>query len=394
MQDKMRIAFYTDTFLPAVDGVVTSILNAKRELEKNGHTVYVFASGDGSSRSAARNYKNVFVARGIKLKKYPQYNIAFLPSLDLLRLYRSIDIVHAHTPFTMGMSALVFAKLNKVPLVASFHTLFTNKSVIKEYTVENKKLQKLILKHAWNYARFFYNKCNAVIAPSNAIKKILLRHGIKNVFVVPNGINLERFDYKKISGAKARRKLLGGRKGKLVLYLGRISKEKNIEVMLEAAKILRSKRHDIYFAIGGAGPAEEHYKRLAEELGIGDAVKFLGFIKDKKLPEYYAACDLLCMPSTFETQGIVALEAMAMNKPVVAANYLALKEIVVNGKNGEKFVPGSARSCAGKIERVINSKGKYNAMRETAERYSEKEVTRKLLNIYKDISSNNTQSYL
>ncbi len=392
----MKIAFYTDTFLPAVDGVVTSILNAKKELEKKGHTVYVFASGNGGTKQAAERHRNVFVARGIKLKKYPQYSIAFFPSFDSLRLSRGIDVVHAHTPFTMGMSALIFARINRVPIVASFHTLFTNRSVIKEYTVQNKRLQKFILKRSWSYARFFYNRCNAVIAPSNAIKEMLVRRGIKNVFVVPNGIDLEKFDYKKVSGARIRRKLLGGKNknSKLVLYLGRISKEKNIEIMLEAARILKSKREDVRFAIGGTGPAEDYYRKMAIELGISDIVKFLGFVKEEELAEHYAACDLLCIPSTFETQGIVALEAMAMNKPVVAANYLALKEIVINGKNGEKFVPGKPKSCARKIERVINREGRYNTMRQTAERYSDEEVAAKLLNIYKDISSNSMQSYL
>jgi len=394
MTEKLRVAFYTDTFLPAVDGVVTSILNAKKELERNGHTVYVFASGSGDARRAIKDYRNVFVARGIRLRSYPQYSIAIFPSFDSLRLSKDVDIVHAHTPFTMGMSALITAKINRIPLVASFHTLFANRSVIKEYTVQNQRLQRLILKHAWSYARFFYSRCNAVIAPSAVIKKMLVRHGIKNVFVVPNGIDLKRFDYKKVNGTELRKHIMHGRKGKLVLYVGRISREKRIEIMLKAAKKLKLNGERVMFVIGGTGPAEVHYKNMVEDMGISDIVKFVGFIKSEELPKYYAACDLLCIPSTFETQGIVALEAMAMNKPVVAANYLALKEIVINGKNGEKFVPNDPESCATKIEKVLNRIDRYNSMRQTAEKYSDERVTAELLNVYKSILKNSKQSYL
>ncbi|MEM3827572.1 MAG: glycosyltransferase, partial [Candidatus Micrarchaeaceae archaeon] len=222
MAEKLRIAFYTDTFLPAMDGVVTSILNAKKELEKKGNTVYIFASGNRKAAEVTKRYKNVFVTRGIRLRSYPQYSIAVFPSFNSVRLSKSIDVVHAHTPFTMGMSALITAKVNKIPMIASFHTLFTNKSVIKEYTIQNKILQRFILKHAWSYARFFYNKCNAVIAPSNTIKSLLIKHGIRNVFVVPNGIDLKRFNYNKISGTALRRRLLAKKNGKIVLYIGRI----------------------------------------------------------------------------------------------------------------------------------------------------------------------------
>jgi 1,2-diacylglycerol 3-alpha-glucosyltransferase len=383
MEEKLKVAFYTDTFLPAVDGVVTSILNSKKELEKRGDTVYVFAAGDRKTKQISKNHGNVIIASGIKLRKYPQYNLALFPFAASLRLPRSIDIIHAHTPFLMGMAALLLARLNKIPFVGSFHTMFVNKAVIKEYTVKNRTMQKLLLKHAWSYARFFYGKCNAVIAPSNAIKVMLEKHGIRNVYVVPNGIDTKRFDPRKVNGSALRKKLLRNRKDKLVLYIGRMSKEKNVEVLLKAAQMLNGK--GVEFVLGGTGPAIEQYKRIAAELGLEGIVTFLGFVDGKQLPYYYAASDLLCLPSTFETQGIVALEAMAMGKPVVGANYLALKEIIINGRNGEKFSPNNARSCASKIEKVLNHSDKYNEMRQTAEKYSDELSAEKLLNVYKSI---------
>ena len=391
MDSKLNIAFYTDTFLPAVDGVVTSILNSKKELERKGNTVYVFAVGDERTKRMSRGYGNVIVTRGVRLRKYPQYNLALFPFTASLKLPRDIDVIHAHTPFLMGTMALLLSRLNRVPLVGSFHTLFVNKEVIKEYTIQNKRMQKFLIRHAWSYARFFYGRCNAVIAPSRAIKKMLEKHGIKNVYVVPNGIDLDRFNYKKVSGAALRMKLLKNKKDRLVLYVGRMSKEKNIEVLLKAARRLSNEK--VEFVLGGSGPALDHYKSLARELGVDDKVSFVGFIPDRKLPEYYAASDLLCLPSTFETQGIVALESMAMNRPVVGANYLALKEIIINGKNGEKFSPHNDASCARKIEKVINHLDAYRGMRRTAEEYSDTLSTEKLLNVYKSIQNSTSSNH-
>lgn len=392
MEDKLKVAFYTDTFLPAIDGVVTSILNSKKELEERGNTVYVFAAGDKTTKRMSKKHGNIIVASGVKLKKYPQYNLALFPFAASLKLPRNVDIIHAHTPFLMGTTALLLARLNRVPFVASFHTLFVNKEVIKEYTIKNRRMQKFLIKHAWSYARFFYGKCNAVIAPSAAIKKMLEKHGIRNVYVVPNGIDTERFNPKRVSGAKLRKSLLRNRKDKLVLYLGRMSREKNVDVLLRAAQLLKGR--GIEFVLGGTGPAIDRYKKLAAELGVSGIVTFTGFVADRQLPAYYAASDMLCLPSTFETQGIVALEAMAMGKPVVGANYLALKEIISNGRNGEKFSPNNAKSCAIKIEKVLNSPDKYKETRQTAERYSDAVSADRLLNVYKSIlnSINNAQS--
>jgi 1,2-diacylglycerol 3-alpha-glucosyltransferase len=112
-------------------------------------------------------------------------------------------------------------------------------------------------------------------------------------------------------------------------------------------------------------------------------VKFTGFISDALLPRYYAACDLFCLPSTFDTQGLVSIEAMACNKPVVGSNYLALKELIKDGKNGEKFVPLDPLSCARKIEKVLNHIDSYKGMLSTAKQYSIARTTDMLLDVYK-----------
>ncbi|MEM3876828.1 MAG: glycosyltransferase, partial [Candidatus Micrarchaeaceae archaeon] len=193
---------------------------------------------------------------------------------------------------------------------------------------------------------------------------------------------LRRFNGK-VNGKRMRNRLLTDGYEHIVLYLGRVSKEKRIDTMIKAAR--RIKRKDVRFVIAGTGPALDHYKRLAAHYKLDGRVIFTGFVNDRDLPEYYAASDVLCMPSTFETQGIVTLEAMACNKPVVGADYMALKDLIIDGFNGEKFAPKSSIDCARKITKALDDKGMYRGMLATARKYSIEKTTDKLLNVYKEV---------
>ena len=379
MAEKHSFAFYTDTYLPAVDGVVTSVINSAMELRKRGHKVYIFTSGNQKHTVPEDLREDVFFMRSMRFRKYPQYSLAIFPFASALRIKDlNIELIHAHTPFMMGVSGLTIAKVNRIPLVGSFHTLFTDKRVIDEYTSLSPMLRKMAYNKAWSYVRFFYNKCGRTIAPSESIKSLLASNQIDNVDVVPNGVDIKRF--RKADGSAIRDRYAP--KGeKLVLYLGRLSKEKGVDVMIRSAKVL-SKKKDVKFLIAGTGPAHEQYRRMTARMGLSKNVSFCGFVEQSELPKLYAAADVICMPSTFETQGIVSLEAMASGKPVVGADYLALKEIIDDGKNGEKFKPGSSADCAAKIEKVINNIDAYKGMLETAKRFSVERSTDRLLETY------------
>ncbi|MGC8571730.1 MAG: glycosyltransferase [Candidatus Micrarchaeia archaeon] len=384
MDEKLKIAFFTDSFLPATDGVVTSILSFKEELEKRGHEVYIFASGNSATKEALgkiKNNKNIFIIRGPRFKNYPQYNIALFP-FDLPMKINNIqpDIIHAHTPFAMGGYALAIAKINKIPIVGTFHTLFTDKFVINEYF--SRHASRILQKYSWKYATFFYNKCNSVIAPSNPIKEILEKKGVNNVVTLPNGIDFSRFN-KRVNGSKIRAKFPKGKK--IVLYVGRLSKEKRLETLFKAARILKDE--DIFFIIVGKGPAYNYYKDLTIKMKLNN-VKFEGFIEDELLPKYYAASDVFCIPSTFETLGIVAIEAMACGKPVVGADSLALSEIIKNNVNGEKFRANDSRDLARKIKKALNTE--YKDIGNSIDKYSIKNATDSLIAFYKEVINKST----
>jgi 1,2-diacylglycerol 3-alpha-glucosyltransferase len=385
MQKSLKIAFYTDTYLPAMDGVVTSILNTKKELESRGHKVYIFTSGDSISKPLVEVEKNVYAVHGMKFKKYPQYRLALFPFLSSAKLNEiKPDIIHAHTPFMMGLSGLAMAKINRIPLAGTFHTFFTHKSVLAEYGGSGQIVQKMMIRAAWPYARFFFNKCNVVIAPSQITQYILKKNRIMNTTIVPNGVDTKRFN-PRVNGSKIRKSITSNKRDKVVLYLGRMSKEKRVDVIIRAASLLKSK--NIKFVFAGTGPSLHRYQQMALRLGLRDTVRFTGFVKEDELQKYYAAADLFCTASTFETLGIVLLEALASGKPVVGADSLAIREIIKNGRNGEKFPAGNFRACARKIEKVINNYPQYEETVGTAEKYSIKNSTDMLLNVYKEIIS-------
>ncbi len=382
--DRLNIAFYTDTYLPAVDGVVVSMLNFKRELESRGHKVYIFASG---KKTQVRN-RNTFIYHGVGFKPYPQYNVAIFPYNSMLKLRSlDVDIVHAQTPFVMGFAALMAAKLGRYPLVSTFHTIINSRNVVNAYYPKNERLKKITKKYVWMYTKFFYGKSDLTIAPTHAVQSFLSNHGINNTMVVPNSVDIRRFN-PETDGTGLRRAYGIRDDEKVVLYLGRLGREKKLEVMLRAAKIILRKRNDVRFVIGGHGPAEGYYRDVARRLGIADRVKFLGFVSEKELPHLYAMSDMFCMPSTFETQGVVSLEAMATGKPVVGADYLGLKDTIIKGKNGERFAPGDYTECARKIEKVLNNSATYRkGAIETAREFSIERATDRLLEAYNFVLS-------
>lgn len=388
---KFQISFYTDTYFPAIDGVATSIHDFKKELESRGYTVKLLTSGNSQTRKYLAKSKNTLVAPSIKFPKYPQYNLSILPFIDVGRRWAAnSDIVHIHTPFIIGLYGLMSGYVNHTPIVWTFHTLFTNKDTMSQYGPTNKSLKRLVKKYLWSYIHFIAKRCDIVIAPSETIKKLLNHRGIMNVVVVPNGVNLKRFKKENKKSKILRKKLIGNKKH-LVLYVGRISKEKNIDTLIRAAKVLKDK--DIKFIFVGDGPYMESAKSMVKRMKLENIIDFVGMI-NKSLFLYYNAADLLCLPSTFETQGIVSIEAMACDKPVVAADYLALKELINNGKNGEKFKPKDYNACARKIEKVINNICLYKEMRITAQKYSIKSSTDNLLSVYTKLISKKTNSRL
>ncbi len=364
----MRIGFFTDTFLPQRNGVVTSILSFGPELVKRRHGIFVFCP-----QSNVREYGGMVVRAypSVSFKSYPEFKIAVPRGSSGLP---KLDIVHTHSPFSLGVFGLRVAKKQGVPRVSTFHTL------LSEYVRYLSKFgQRVFRRIVWRYCRLYYNRCHMIIAPSNALKRILLQHQIKKPIVVaPTGINLDFF--KPIEKKKAKKKLGIGDE-QVFLTLGRLGFEKNIDVVLHAFKDVNAK-----LIIAGRGPAERNLKNLRRKLGLQKKVSFKGYVPEKLKPIYYSAADAFVITSTSETQAVVVAEAMACGTPVVGANSLATPEFVSDEKNGRLFEPGDVDQLSEILRSYrFSKKMQINALK-TGQKFSVKKCTDKLEKFYRSLS--------
>lgn len=373
----MRVAMFTDTYLPARDGVVSSILITREQLRALGHEVFIFAP---APKDDADREPGVYYFRSRTFKNYDTYGIPLYPT-DKSQLLRNVkaEVIHSHGLTFQGLRSLMAGRNLKLPVVITWHTMVTEAARYYNFTKLPNWMVTLLMKR---YLRSLLVRADAVVAPTNSIKDelLLMSPHIRHIEVIPTGVDSDRF-HPENDGGEVRRRL-GMGEDKMVLSLGRIAWEKNLELVLRGFKILLRTSPNVKLVIAGEGPARKHYIEMAREMGIGDRVIFPGFIKDEELANYYAACDAFVLASKFETQGLVVLEAMATGKPISAINYRALKEIVSDGKNGYLF-EDDANSWAEATLRALSApEGVRIAARLKAEQFSTRVGAEQLVQLY------------
>ncbi len=378
----MKIAFFTDTYLPNADGVVTYIVNYRRMFEEMGHEVYVFAPGTKRQKDENRDSK-VHYFSSATFKPYPDYRIALFPFISATNMIKEIkpDIVHSHGIATTGIAAFQAARKINVPAIASFHTMV---SEVTHYITRKEDLQKLFESVAWKYLAWYYSNFDRVVVPSNFSRAILEKQGIKNIVVKPAGLDLRNF-HPKVEFEFVKKKY--GIGGPMVLFVGRLVVEKNLALLMDAAQKVVNKIPNVKFVIGGKGPAEQYYKDMAKAKGLSDIFVFAGFVSNSELPALYRAADVFAFPSFFDTQGFVVIEAMATGTPVVVPKDSAPAEFVGDGENGYYF--SDAQDFSEKIILAIENKEKVskNAVA-AAKKYDLKEGAKDMLEFYQSLLKN------
>ncbi|MCL4397009.1 glycosyltransferase [Candidatus Parvarchaeota archaeon] len=352
--ETLKIAFYTDSYLPSRDGVVTSIMNTRKELERRGHEVYVFASGGSETAKLAKKDKQLYVIKGMQFKRYPQYTMG-LVNRESTRLMEIMpDIIHAHTPFTAGLFGYRASIQLNSKFIGTFHTMVFSDEAISAYFTNNRTAIKLSRFVVMRYLKWFYSKTDSIIAPTTYVKRVLESSGLKNVNVIPTGVDFDSMKREKRENA---RKQLGLKsKDKIILYFGRVSKEKNIDILIKAAKPLSASGFKVIIA--GSGPYIKELISLSKRIGNRNVI-FAGFIKEKDIPLYYAAADMLCNPSTFETQGIVDLYASFYKLPILLPKKGAQEELLNYAKCGERFNAHSIRDLVEKANVIYDNREGY-----------------------------------
>jgi len=331
-----QVAAFTDTYLPTVNGVTYTIASWRDRWERAGGRMdVVYPNADGHRPNDGEH--------PVGSLPFPFYDGFRLGTPKIPKAVRDAEVVHAHTPFSIGLGGLRLARDRDIPLVASYHT---PTSEYAEYVSPTDSIASLIGRLSEAYERWFFGRADAVLAPSTATRNHLKEEvGVDTtVEIVPNGIDTERFQPVETDEFLARHGVRGERP--LIGYTGRHGYEKRLSELIAAAADM-----DVTVVFGGDGPAREVLEAAADTSDLD--VRFLGFLDREELPAFYAALDVFAFPSPVETQGLVALEANACGTPVAGADSGALAETVVEGETGYRFATGDAAACADAIERTL-----------------------------------------
>ena len=374
----MHIAFFSNTYLPVVSGVVRSIEAFRQAITNLGHNVFVFAP-----RAQGYEDKAPFIFRYPSLEIGLGYDMPMaipvshfvnqlLPSLKL-------DVIHSHHPFLLGETAAEKAVKLNVPLVFTFHTRYREYS---HYVGLDQNLVKEVIHH---WLSDYLRKCHHVIVPSQSIKQMLAdEYGItRQVSVIPTGIDLSPYDQ---ADGQAVRTARGWGDDTVLISVSRLAQEKNWGTLLRAVARVFSRREGVRLVAIGDGVERQAIEKLARELGIADRVDFIGKVPFTEVPNYLRAADLFCFASVTETQGLVTLEAMAAGLPVVAVNASGTGDAVEHGRQG-LLTPNDSEALAQAIEQLLDNPAQLaefsQAARKQAESFSLPRQAEKMLTAYR-----------
>lgn len=339
----MRIGFFTDTYTPQINGVVTSIRLFKTALEARGHEVFVFAP----TPDTPDDERDTVRFRSLPFVFQPEMRVAAPISLEALRLLDSVDldVVHAHDPFAIGLFGLRVARRHKIPYVHTYHTLYPE---YVHYVWETRLTKRL----AERLSREYCDACDSIVAPSSKVEDYLREWGVKGpIEILATGIDIAKYsklDERRISVLRHRLRLKAD--DRIALFMGRLGREKNVEALVRA--IWHCHRSDAKLVVCGDGPHRRELEQMVDELSLKNRVVFAGYLAGEDTVAAYHLAHIFAFASTTETQGLVVGEAMAAGLPVVAASDRAVEDFVVHGESGI-IVPGRAEDLAHAFDELL-----------------------------------------
>lgn len=317
----MRIALFTETFLPKVDGIVTRLKHTVEHLQKAGDQVMVFSPDGGLREYMGAQIHGV---SGFPLPLYPELKLALpRPSIgEALEAFKP-DLIHVVNPAVLGLAGIYYSKALDIPLVASYHTHLPK--YLEHYGLG--MLEGVM----WELIKAMHNQAQINLCTSTAMQAELTEHGVEHVEVWQRGVDTDLFRPELASRDMRDRLSQGHPDAPLLLYVGRLSAEKEIDRIKPVLEAIPDAR----LALVGDGP----YRAELEKHFEGTPTHFVGYLAGEELASAYASADVFVFPSRTETLGLVLLEAMAAGCPVVAANSGGIPDIVTDGENGYLFDP-------------------------------------------------------
>ncbi|MEE3718576.1 glycosyltransferase [Tumidithrix elongata RA019] len=363
-----KVAIFTETFLPKIDGIVTRLKFTVEQLVKLGDEVLIF-SPDGGIREYCG--AKIYGVSGFPLPLYPELKLALpRPSIGHALEQFQPDIVHVVNPAVLGLAGLFYAKAMKLPLIASYHTHLPQ--YLQHYGLG------FLEGTMWELIKTAHNNAALNLCTSTAMVEQLRSHGVERVDLWQRGVDTDKFHPRFKNEAMRSHLSQGHNDATLLLYVGRLSAEKEITQILPLLEAIPNSR----LALVGDGP----YRQELERIFADTPTHFVGYLQGEDLAAAFASSDAFMFPSRTETLGLVLLEAMAAGCPVVAARSGGIPDIVTDGVNGYLFEPSAPNGLLTATQKLLtNSSGieylRQNA-RQEAERWGWQAATRQLQGYY------------
>jgi glycosyltransferase involved in cell wall biosynthesis len=367
----MRIALFTETFLPKVDGIVTRLSHTVDHLQRSGDQVLIISPEGG-----LKEYKGatIYGVPGFPLPLYPELRLA-LPRPSIRQALEDFqpDLIHIVNPAVLGLGGLYYAKSLEVPLLASYHTHLPK--YLEHYGLG--MLEGVL----WELLKAMHNKAHLNLCTSTAMQDELTSHGIERVEIWQRGVDTELFQPDLASREMRSHLSQGHPDSPILLYVGRLSAEKEIERIKPVLKAIPNAR----LALVGDGP----HRQELEKHFADTPTYFVGYLTGTDLASAFASADAFVFPSRSETLGLVLLEAMAAGCPVIAARAGGIPDIVTDGVNGYLFDPNDEEGAIVATQRLLDRQQERERLRcnarQEAERWGWAAATRQLQRYYQSI---------
>ena len=370
----LTIGVFTDTYQPETNGVVTSIVSTTRALRRRGHRVIIVAP---AHPEGDEEHPDVFHLRSASFPFYPGFRMAFpLPAKVVANLPAvPFDVIHAQTFFFIGCLGAYLARLRTAPLFFTYHTKF------EDYLHYLPVHQRITKPQTLWLSREFSNQCDRVIAPSQGTADLLRSYGITAPLeILPGGVDLESFG----PDAPEPSVIKEGRPGPIILSVGRLGKEKNLDLLLDAFALALPAHPTARLIMVGDGPYRPELEQRAEAIGAAGRIIFVGALDQAELGAYYRSADVFLFTSLTETQGLVLVEALAHGLPVVAVDCPVTREIIV-GESGiltSDSAPALADALAAIVDNPAERANRAAAARHAAAPFSVDALAERLETLY------------
>lgn len=380
----MRIGLFTDAYEPIVSGVSVSLKILRDELTKLGHEVFVFTHEHPMQVKDSHVIR--FKGQALPMKSMKEYKISKVTNKKIREIMKfDLDVIHCHTEFSIGRLGRKVARRMGIPVVHTYHTMYEDycHHITKTFAKPLRFISKI-------YSRRFANSATRVIFPTIKVKRTFDRYGFhKPSEIIPTGVYLDRF--RKINFTDDEvldlRKQLGISKDNFVwLFLGRLSREKNIEQMIKEFSKLNLPK-SVKLLIVGGGPDMDIFVKLTEKLKLGNQVIYTGMVHPDKVPVYYQVADLFVNFSDTETQGLTFIEALASGLPVLAKYDDNLEGVIIDHQNGLTFHKNSEFKDA--YHTLTGNLVKFNEITNNAskaiEQFSAQNYAKRVEQVYYDV---------